>query len=86
MAYRYSPLEPVEFIDRAVGADEKLSALLPPGSKIRNLTAALGAEVSGVQLSQLSAQGKDQLALLANKKKVLGMFPPSTVVHLGPRG
>lgn len=70
---RYAPLEPVEYIERAIGADHTLPDLLLPGSKIRNLTATLGAEVFGVQLSQLSPQGKDQLALLVNEQKVLGM-------------
>ncbi|KJZ74016.1 hypothetical protein HIM_06684 [Hirsutella minnesotensis 3608] len=68
---KYAPLEPFDFVDRSVGADEAFPDLLCPGTKIRNLTATLGAEISGIQLSQLSTQGKDQLALLVNRKKVL---------------
>lgn len=37
------------------------------------LTASIGAEISGVQLNQLNDKAKDQLALLAAQKKVLGM-------------
>ncbi|KAG6112944.1 hypothetical protein E4U13_004061 [Claviceps humidiphila] len=68
---KYGPLEPFDYAERALAADSTFSELLPSGSKLRNLTATLGAEVSGVQLSALSDRGKDQLALLANEKKVL---------------
>lgn len=66
-----------------MGADDKLPDLLTPESRIRNLTATLGAEVSGVQLSALNKEGKDQLALLVNKKKVLGMFALAVIMRLG---
>lgn len=36
-----------------------------------DLTASIGAEVTGVQLTQLDNKGKDQLALLTAQKKVL---------------
>ncbi|KAG6091968.1 hypothetical protein E4U30_006106 [Claviceps sp. LM220 group G6] len=68
---KYGPLEPFNYAERALAADSTFSELLTSGSKLRNLTATLGAEVSGVQLSALSDRGKDQLALLANEKKVL---------------
>ncbi|KAG6101023.1 hypothetical protein E4U31_003772 [Claviceps sp. LM219 group G6] len=68
---KYGPLEPFNYAERALVADSTFSELLTSGSKLRNLTATLGAEVSGVQLSALSDRGKDQLALLANEKKVL---------------
>ncbi|KAG5993320.1 hypothetical protein E4U52_002030 [Claviceps spartinae] len=71
---KYGPLEPFNYAERALAADSTFSELLPSGSKLRNLTATLGAEVSGVQLSALSDRGKDQLALLANEKKVLGQI------------
>ncbi|KAG6013468.1 hypothetical protein E4U54_006699, partial [Claviceps lovelessii] len=66
---KYSPLQPFEYSERALAADHTFPELLPLGSKLRNLTATLGAEVTGVQLSSLSDRGKDQLALLANEKK-----------------
>ncbi|KAG5956826.1 hypothetical protein E4U58_006414 [Claviceps cyperi] len=70
---KYGPLEPFNYAERALAADSTFRELLPSGSELRNLTATLGAEVSGVQLSALSDRGKDQLALLANEKKVLGI-------------
>ncbi|KAG6076298.1 hypothetical protein E4U16_002867 [Claviceps sp. LM84 group G4] len=71
---KYDPLEPFNYAERALAADSTFRELLPSGSELRNLTATLGAEVSGVQLSALSDRGKDQLALLANEKKVLGQI------------
>ena len=71
---RFPPLEPFEYIERAIGADPLLPDLLGNNGKMEELTAAIGAEVSGVQLSKLTDKGKDQLALLAAEKKVLGMI------------
>lgn len=68
---RYPPLEPFEYVERALGANNTFPDLLTPGTKVKDVTAALGAEVSGVQLNQLNDRGKDQLALLAAKKKLL---------------
>ncbi|KAG6161029.1 hypothetical protein E4U37_000012 [Claviceps purpurea] len=82
-ASRYGPLEPFNYAERALAADSTFRELLPSGSELRNLTATLGAEVSGVQLSALSDRGKDQLALLANEKKVLGI-PTHTRPQLQP--
>jgi len=45
--------------------------LLKEGSHIENLTASIGAEVTGVQLSQLDDKGKDELALLVAQRKVV---------------
>ena len=69
--FRYPPLEPFDYVERALGADDAFPDLLPAGSTLKNITAALGAEITGVQLSQLNDRGKDQLALLTAQKKVL---------------
>ncbi|KAG6029814.1 hypothetical protein E4U41_000264 [Claviceps citrina] len=78
---RYPPLQPFDYTERALAASDTFPDLLPLGSRLRNLTATLGAEISGVQLSTLSDQGKDQLALLANEKKVL-VLPNQDLVSL----
>lgn len=70
MWLRYPLLEEFNYIERALTADKTFPDLLPPGAKLKNITAALGAEVTGVQLSQLNNHGKDQLALLAAQKKL----------------
>jgi sulfonate dioxygenase len=41
-------------------------------AKVTELTANIGAEVTGVQLSKLTKEGKDELALLVAQKKVVG--------------
>lgn len=41
------------------------------GSAIKKLTPTTGSEITGVQLSKLSAAGKDQLALLVAQRKVV---------------
>ncbi|KAL2065862.1 hypothetical protein VTL71DRAFT_3532 [Oculimacula yallundae] len=68
---KFPPLEPFEYIERALGADPLLPDLLGNDGKIEELTPAIGAEVFGVQLSKLTDKAKDQLALLTAEKKVL---------------
>lgn len=45
--------------------------LLKPGTRLADLTASIGAELTGVQLSKLDNRAKDQLALLVAQKKVV---------------
>lgn len=68
---KYEPLTPFEHYDHGKDADPTLRDLLKPGSKIIDITASIGAEVTGVQLSKLDNKGKDQLALLVAQKKVV---------------
>ena len=50
--------------DRAFSADPNKTSLLSTACKITNLTPYIGTELSGVQLSKLTAEQKDELALL----------------------
>ncbi|KAL4861780.1 hypothetical protein BDV12DRAFT_203659 [Aspergillus spectabilis] len=68
---KYPSLEPFTHTDPGLSADASLKDLLPSGSKITKLTPTIGSEVTGVQLSSLSAAGKDQLALLVAQRKVV---------------
>ncbi|KAK0103181.1 hypothetical protein ONS96_005786 [Cadophora gregata f. sp. sojae] len=68
---KYPALEPFVHIEHGLNADPTFKDLLPEGSKIKKLTPTTGSEVTGVQLSQLSAEGKDQLALLVAQRKVV---------------
>jgi alpha-ketoglutarate-dependent taurine dioxygenase len=45
--------------------------LLKEGSRVENITSSIGADVFGVQLSQLDDKGKDELALFVAQKKVV---------------
>jgi len=68
---KYPPLQPFEHYEHGKDADPSFKDLLKPGSKFVDLTANIGAEVTGVQLHELSDAGKDQLALLVAQKKVV---------------
>jgi len=67
----YAPLEPFEHYEHGKDADPSFKNLLKEGSKLEDITASIGAEVSGMQLSQLDDKGKDELALLVAQKKVV---------------
>jgi alpha-ketoglutarate-dependent taurine dioxygenase len=68
---KYPPLETFSHIEHGKGADPTFKDLLPSGSKIQKLTPSIGSEVTGVQLSKLTKEGKDQLALLVAQRKVV---------------
>jgi alpha-ketoglutarate-dependent taurine dioxygenase len=68
---KYPPLEPFVHVEHGKDADPTFKDLLIEGSKIQKLTPSTGSEVTGVQLSKLTAAGKDQLALLVAQRKVV---------------
>ncbi|KAJ4301511.1 hypothetical protein N0V90_003604 [Kalmusia sp. IMI 367209] len=73
----YDPLEKVEDIgefehfDAGHRADPKLPNLLANATKVVDLSPHVGTEIEGVQISQLSKAGLDELALLAAKRGAL---------------
>lgn len=58
-------------MEHGKGADPSLKDLLVSGTLRADLTPRMGSEVSGVQLSQLSEAGKNQLALFVAQRKVV---------------
>ncbi|CAK38041.1 hypothetical protein CBS63078_6710 [Aspergillus niger] len=70
-AQKFPPLEPFEHHDPGLDADPSYSELLPPGVQVTHLTPTIGTEIRGIQLSQLSAAGKDQLARYVAERKVV---------------
>lgn len=66
-------MQPFKHYEHGRDADPKLSHLFPSGevANSENLTGNIGAEVRGVQLSQLSDAAKDELALFVARKKVV---------------
>jgi len=68
---KYAPLQPFEHIEHGKNADASFKDLLIEGAKIEHLTPTIGSEVHGVQLSKLTQEGKDQLALLVAQRKVV---------------
>ena len=69
---RYPPLKPFNHYDHGKDADPALPDLLGNATSVNDITPNIGAEIRGVQLSKLSNKGKDQLALFAAQKKVIG--------------
>lgn len=65
------PYEPFEPVEPGKNADPAFPNLLPAGSHVKELTANIGAEVSGIQLSKLNNAGKDELALFVAQHKVV---------------
>ena len=70
---RYSPLTIFDHYDHGKDADPSFPNLLK-NATIESLTANIGAEVHGVQLSKLTDAGKNELALLVAQKKVVGTY------------
>ncbi|KAJ5801220.1 uncharacterized protein N7518_003288 [Penicillium psychrosexuale] len=68
---RYPPLTPFEHYDHGKDADPSFPELLPEGVQVDQLTPFIGSEIHGVQLSQLSDKGKDQLALYVAQRRVV---------------
>ena len=58
---KWEPLGPQEVTERGLFADPEKKALLSAASKVQHLTPALGTEISGIDLRQLSNQQKDEL-------------------------
>jgi len=67
---KYPPLTPFTHKEHGHDADPTFPNLLA-NAKVTALTSNIGAEVEGVQLSKLTDQGKDELALFVAQKKVV---------------
>ncbi|KAJ8660201.1 hypothetical protein O0I10_004060 [Lichtheimia ornata] len=67
----YPPLEPFEHKDPGHLADPTKAALLNAATKVIDVTPNIGTEIHGIQLSQLSEQQKNDLALLVAERGVV---------------
>ncbi|KAG2028491.1 hypothetical protein BDR03DRAFT_1077876, partial [Suillus americanus] len=73
----------IEHTDPGAKADRAKPHLLTPEANISHLSPFLGTEISGVQISQLSEEGLDELALYAAERKVL-IFRDQDFKDIGP--
>jgi sulfonate dioxygenase len=84
---KYPPLEPFEHNDVGKLADPKKASIYDNADKIFDLTPSIGTEVHGIQLSQLTDQQKNDLALLAAERGVVFFrdqdLDPYQAVELG---
>ncbi|KAF5342697.1 hypothetical protein D9611_001650 [Ephemerocybe angulata] len=67
----WEPLKEVEVTERALHADPSKKNLLSAASKVTHLTPAIGVELEGIDLRQLTDQQKDELALLVAERGVV---------------
>lgn len=85
---QYGPDFNKGFRDRGLDADPELKSLFPPSEsesiKIKKLSPKLGSEVRGVQLSQLSDQGKNDFALYVAQRGVV-VFRDQDLKDKGPQ-
>ncbi|KAF8659949.1 hypothetical protein AX16_001685 [Volvariella volvacea WC 439] len=80
---KFPPTEIFEFSDPGLRANPAKPNLLTANAKLRNLSPFLGTEIHGVQLSQLTKEALDELALLAAERKVL-VFRDQDWKDIGP--
>lgn len=84
----YDPLEKVEDLgtfehnDPGHRADPAMPNLLKNVTKMTDLSPHVGTEIEGVQLSELSSEGLDELALLAAQRGAL-VFRQQNFVDIG---
>lgn len=79
MRGRLPPLQPFAHHEHGKDADPSFKNLFAGNAKVTNLTDLTGSEVDGVQLTDLTERGKDELALFVAKRKVVGssvLFSP----------
>ncbi|KAK0637409.1 hypothetical protein B0T17DRAFT_456913, partial [Bombardia bombarda] len=60
-----------EYVDAGSRADKSKKNLLSAATKVTDLTAHIGTEVEGIQLKDLTAEQKDELALLIAERSVV---------------
>ncbi|KZT57333.1 TauD-domain-containing protein [Calocera cornea HHB12733] len=68
---KWPPLEPFEHVDPGLRADPAKPHLLSANTTRRDLSPYIGTELHGVQVSALSPEGLDELALFAAERKLL---------------
>lgn len=85
---KYPPLKFFEHKDPGLRANPKFPNLLPKNlsqlQTVKRITPKLGTEITGVQLSQLNDQGKDELALLVAQRGVV-VFREQDFADHGPQ-
>jgi sulfonate dioxygenase len=80
----FDPLTPFEYQDPALRVkDTTLPNLLTKGTKVSHIQPMLRSTVEGVQLTDLSESGKDELAYLISQRKVV-VFPDQDLIDAGP--
>ncbi|KAK2783562.1 hypothetical protein FQN52_009566 [Onygenales sp. PD_12] len=74
---------PFDIVEPGSRADPAKPEIFTPTAQIQNITRRIGTEIRGVQISQLSNEGLDQMALLAAERGVL-VFRDQDFKDIGP--
>ncbi|TDL20772.1 TauD-domain-containing protein [Rickenella mellea] len=77
----WEPLAPFDVVDRGLSADPEKKALFSAAKKIKHLTPAIGTELEGIDLRQLSDTQKDELALLVGERGVVFFRDQAIDIH-----
>ncbi|KAF7970686.1 hypothetical protein HWV62_23288 [Athelia sp. TMB] len=80
---KFPPTEIFEHTDPGSRANPTKPNLLGPGVKTTDVSPHIGTEITGVQISQLSHAGLDELALFAAQRKLL-IFRDQDFKDIGP--
>lgn len=77
----WAPLEYQPVVDRGTFADPSKYSLLRAATRVRQLTPAIGVELEGIDLRQLTPSQKDELSVVHPSHAAL---PSLTCVSQGP--
>ncbi|KAJ3992738.1 hypothetical protein F5050DRAFT_866162 [Lentinula boryana] len=80
---QFPPTQLFEHNDPGARADPAKPHLLTANTTTRDISPYIGTEITGVQISQLSKEGLDELALFAAERKVL-LFRDQDFKDIGP--
>ncbi|CDO68475.1 hypothetical protein BN946_scf184754.g9 [Trametes cinnabarina] len=78
---KWEPLGEIEVTDRGQFADPEKKSLFAAASNVQHLTPAIGTEISGIDLRQLTDQQKDELALLVAERGVVFFRDQEIDIH-----
>ncbi|KAJ7243749.1 TauD-domain-containing protein [Mycena rebaudengoi] len=80
----FDPLPPFDFVDPALRADKQKLNLLTASVHVEEITPKMGTVLRNVQLTQLSDQAKDELALLVSERKIVVFPEQQDFIEAGP--
>ncbi|CCM01507.1 uncharacterized protein FIBRA_03563 [Fibroporia radiculosa] len=78
---KWEPLGEQAVTDRGLFADSDKKALFSAAAKVQHLTPAIGTEITGLDLRQLSNTQKDELALLVAERGVVFFRDQEISIH-----
>lgn len=83
---KFAPLKFYKHEEPGARADKNLPNLFPEGKdfQLKKITPKLGSQVTGIQLSDLTPEGKDELALFVAQRGVV-VFRDQDWAHKGPK-